>query len=267
MMKKRQKPKTLRPVHPNAGIRAWYRKKLLALVEEMFHSYAFAIERAYKANPPKIAQDALPSRELERVIRRLSIRWRKNFDEAAKQLAGYFATKVDRRSAATLRKILKDGGWTVEMKITPALRDVINASVSENVALIKSIPEQFHTQVQGMVMRSVTAGRDLAPLYRSIRRQYGVTRRRAELIARDQNNKATASITRARYVDLGIKEAVWLHSSGGKTKRPTHVANSGKRFDIAKGWYDPDPKVKQFIQPGTLINCRCVCKPIVKGFS
>lgn len=264
-----KKPTVLKPVHPSAGIRADYRRKLLKLIDQMFASYEYWIKAAYRKNPPVLlAQDEpTPSKALERALKQLSKRWKRQFDDAAPELAKYFATKVEKRSSAALRKTLKDGGWSVPLNMSPALRDVMAANVAENVSLIKSIPEQFHTQVTGLVMRSVTAGNDLAPLTRQLQKQFGVTRRRAELIARDQNSKATAQITRARYVDMGLKKAVWLHSLGGKTPRRTHLKNNGKPFDIEKGWYDPDPRVKRYIQPGELINCRCVCKPIVKGFS
>jgi hypothetical protein len=57
-----------------------------------------------------------------------------------------------------------------------------------------------------------------------------------------------------------------LHSGGGKEPRRTHVKNSGKKFNVAQGWFDPDKTVRKYIQPGELINCRCVSRP-VKGFS
>lgn len=267
---KKPKPRS-RPVHPNVGIQAAYRRALMRLVDEMGRSYMHWIKAAYRRTPPvTLAQDALPSRELEREVRRMGRRWQKNFDDAAPKLGKWFATKVEKRSNKTLMKILKDGGWTVQpdfFKNTEAARDVLQATIAENVSLIKSIPQQFHTQIEGMVMRSVTTGRDLHQLTRDLQKQFGVTRRRAEFIARDQNNKATAAITRVRYMDMGIKEAIWLHSAAGKTKRPTHVANSGKKFNVETGWFDPDPKVRAYIQPGYLINCRCVCKPVIKGFS
>jgi SPP1 gp7 family putative phage head morphogenesis protein len=265
-MKKRGE-KVLSPVHPNVGIRAAYKRKILALVDEMIASYRHWVSAVYRKHPPALAQDETPSKALERELRKLAKRWRKNFDVAAKELAEYFAKSVEARSRRALMQILKKGGWTVQLKMTPAMRDVMGAAVAENVALIKSIPTQFHTQVEGLVMRSVVAGRDLAPLTRDLQKQFGVTRRRAELIAHDQSNKATAAMTRARYVDMGIERAIWMHSGGGKTKRPTHVANSGKPFDINAGWFDPDPKVRKRIQPGELINCRCVCRPVVKGFT
>lgn len=144
------------------------------------------------------------------------------------------------------------------------MRDALEATVAENVSLIKSIGSQYLTAIEGHVMRSVTTGRDLAPLARRLELQYGVTRRRAALIARDQNNKATAVITRERQNELGIK-AIWLHSAGGKEPRPTHVANSGKVYDPKEGWFDPD--VGEHIWPGTLINCRCVSKSVIPGLT
>ena len=255
----------LKPVRPNAGIRAAYRKRLLSLVDDMIRSYERWLIAAYRKHPPILAQDAVPAKELDRAMRALGLRWRKRFDDAAEELAEYFAKSTKNRSDRALQSILRRGGFTVKLKMSKATRDVMAATVSENVSLIKSIPEEFHTQVQGLVMRSVVAGRDLSDLSKDLRKRYGVSRRRAELISRDQNNKATAAFHRSRMIDLGLNEAIWLHSAGGKTPRPTHVKNSGKRYDVRKGWWDP--AVKKFIHPGELINCRCVSRPVVRGFS
>jgi uncharacterized protein with gpF-like domain len=54
-------------------------------------------------------------------------------------------------------------------------------------------------------------------------------------LARDQNNKATASMTHARQDELGIAEASWVRSGAGKHPRPTHVAMNGKKYDVNKG--------------------------------
>jgi hypothetical protein len=183
---------------------------------------------------------------------KIAKRWQKRFDEAAPKLARWFAQKASRRSDATLQRILRDGGFSVKFTMTPAAADIIDAAVAENVALIKSIPSQYLTQVEGAVMRSVRQGRDLGPLAKELRAQYGVTKRRAALIARDQNAKATADMTRARQVEKGYK-AIWRHSHAGKTPRPSHVANDGKTYDPARGWWDPHEK--KLIWPGTLINC------------
>jgi len=296
-----KKPKTLRQVQPNAGIRAQYSARMLRLIEEMTRSYEHWLVACYRANKPRMAMDSItgvsptatikdypvdfvriswdddglgwmaldasPAAELQRELRSLGARWQQRFDEGAPELARWFSKRVTRRSEDALRAILKKSGYTVKFTMTRKMQDVFGATVAENVSLIKSIPQQFHTKVEGLVMRSVATGRDLHQLTRDLQQNFGVTERRAKFIALDQNNKATSALMKVRHVELGLNEGIWLHSHAGKEPRPTHLANHGKKFSIAEGWYDPDPRVRRRIMPGELIRCRCTWRPIVKGFS
>lgn len=263
---KPKRPTPGRAIRPNLGIEAEYRRRMVRLVDEMARSVRYWLSAAYRANEPAVmALDATPAKELQKSVDELVRQWRARFRDGADDLARYFALASSKRSDAALREILRKAGWSVKFTMTPAMRDVLAATVEQNVALITSIPEQYLTQVQGSVMRSVQAGRDLSILVKDLQEQHGVARRRAEFIARDQNNKATSALSRARQIEIGLDEAVWLHSGGGKEPRPTHVANSGKRYKIAEGWYDP--AVKRHIWPGQEPNCRCVSKPVVPGLS
>jgi SPP1 gp7 family putative phage head morphogenesis protein len=257
--------KVLRPVHPNAGLTAAYRKKLDALIDEMEASVSYWLSASYKANEPRIAQDELPASALKAAIRKLTARWQKRFNDAAPKLADYYATAIEKRSSAALKAILKESGISVEFKLTSSMRDVLNATVNQNVSLIKSIPSEYFTQIEGAVMRSVTVGRDLGSLAKELEEHYGVTRRRAATIARSQNNLATSSMDRARRLELGLDESQWMHSGAGKHKRPTHVAMSGKRFKTEQGMWDP--AVKRYVFAGCEPGCRCVSRAVVKGFS
>lgn len=263
----RKPKKVLRPNHPSIALEIEYRRKLECLINEMQSSVLYWLRASFKANEPEVAvlaQDALPAKELRKAVRKLSRRWQRNFNEASIDLAHWFSTRAHKRSTHSLQKILQKGGWSVDLQMNAAQRDILAATVQQNVSLIRSIPSQYFTQVEGMVMRSVQTGRDLHQLTNDLQRNFRVTRRRAELIARDQNNKVTAAITRARQVELGLK-AIWVHSGAGKHPRPTHIRNSGKEYDPVRGWYDP--AVKRWIHPGTEINCRCFSKSVVPGFS
>jgi uncharacterized protein with gpF-like domain len=264
---KRKNQKLLRPIFPNVGIGLDYRRRLLALVAEMSRSYVHWLRATYRSNPPRMAQDESPAKELERLLKGMGVQWSKRFEEAAPRLARYFAGSTRKQTEAALRRILRESGVTVKMTMTRELRDVLNATVADNVSLIKSIASEYHTEVEGLVMRSVTAGRDLEQLTKDLRARYDITQRRAEFIALDQNNKATSSIRREREMSVGLDEAAWLHSHAGKEPRPTHLANDGRRFSISKGWFDPDPKVRQRIWPGQLPRCRCTWRVVVRGFS
>jgi len=283
---KPSRPTILPPIRSNAGTTALYRKKLIRLIAEMHESVLYWLSASYKANEPVIAQDELPAEALRRAVQQLSRRWQKQFDEAAPKLAKYFAKAANQRSARQLQRILAEAGFSVEFKMTRAMQDVMKASVNEQVSLIRSIPQKYFADVQGAVMRSVSAGRDLESLVKEIgpkvdlkrinqgrkpgeaQKSYAArTARRAAFIARDQNNKMTAVFTRVRQQEAGISRAIWVHSGGGKEPRPSHVA-AGRRkqeYDVTEGWYDPD--VEKHIFPGELPNCRCVSRAVITGFS
>lgn len=255
--------KYLRPVRPNVGTQADYQVRLDALIEEMHRSVNYWLTAKYRANPPEaLAQDASPAATLRAAMRRLSRRWLKKFDELAPELARHFATRAADRSDKALAAALRKAGFTVKFKMTAAQNDAVQAVIGENVALIKSIPAAYLTQVEGSVMRSVAVGRDLGTLTDELQAHYGVTRRRAAFIARDQSNKATAVVVKSRQQELGITKAKWLHSAGGRHPRPEHVAFSGHTYDIAKGAYLEG----RWVWPGTEINCRCVSVSLIPGF-
>ena len=200
-------------------------------------------------------------------FRRLARRWTSRFDDLADDLARYFATETARRTTSALRTMLRKGGMSVRFKMSRPMNDVMQATLTQQVSLIKSIPAQYLTQVEGSVMRSVAAGRDLGFLAKELEHHYGVTKRRAAFIARSLNNLATASMTRVRQQEAGITEAIWVHSGGGREPRPTHL-KAGKeraRYRVSEGWWDPAEK--KFVFPGELPNCRCVSRPVVIGFS
>lgn len=256
------RPVGLAPVRPNAGLQASYRARLEAAVDELHASVLYWL-RAEWRKQPALAQDA-PVADLQLLFRRLGRRWMRRFDELAPELAAHFAKGAHDRVSGKLRQLLKDHGMSVEFVMSRPVRDAYQAVLAENVGLIKSIAREHLSRVEGEVMRSVAAGRDLATLTQALQEQHGLTRRRAALVARDQNNKATAVITRVRQQELGITHARWRHSHGGRRPRPSHVAADGTVYEIGKGWWDPDERA--WVWPGTLINCRCVSQPVIPGF-
>lgn len=263
----RRKGRTLlRAIRPNAGTEAIYRRRILDLVDGMAAETMRLIKRTYQMTPPVAAQDAVdtPADVFQLAMNEIAKRWQLQFDHAAPMLAEYFSTAVWMRTDAQLKAALKAGGFSVEFHITPAMKDILQATVEQNVGLIKSIPQKYLTEVQGMVMRSVQTGRDAGQLYSDIREQFGVTRRRAALIARDQNNKATSALQEARRKEAGLTQAVWMHSGGGKHPRPKHVKATGTVYEVGVGL--PIGDKGQYVLPGEEINCRCVSRAVIPGF-
>jgi SPP1 gp7 family putative phage head morphogenesis protein len=254
-------------VRPSMQIAEQYRHKLVKLIEQMHNSIMYWLSIAYKRTEPQrevlMAMDATAAERLQKAINKLAKRWQKRFDQLAEELAKFFAKKVKDHTDKELHKILKRGGMEIEFTMSKGMRETLGAIVKENVSLIKSIPSKHFTQIEGMVMRSILAGYDTYGLQKELEHTFRVTKNRASLIARDQTRKASSAIQRIRYLENGINEAIWMHSHGGRQPRKTHLANDGKKFDVSKGWFDPDPKVRKHIMPGQLINCRCYFKPVL----
>ena len=253
------------PLNPPDVVEAKFRAELDKMVERMQTVTRRELDKLYRSSEaPTIAMDASFSSMAARLVRELTKRFTALFVDKAGGLAKAWAEGISRQSAVGLGQSLKDvsGGVTLKTDvISGAVADVVKASIKQNVALIKSIPREYFLEIEGEVMRSIQTGRGMADLQPFLEKRYGITKRRAALIARDQTSKATAAINRARMQGLGVKKFKWLHSMGGKEPRPLHknVLNGNVySFD------DPpviDERTGEKGFPGQLINCRCRMVP------
>lgn len=253
---------TLKPIRPNLGVAAAYQRKLDALIDAMHVSLLHWITAGYRANTPEMAQDASPAVEMQKLMTKLARRWLKAFDVGAQEMAAFFADKAMGGGDKQLAAILKKAGFSVEFKYTAGINDAYQAVIGEQVGLIKSIASRHLSEVQGLVMRSVQNGRDIGQLRDDLLERYDITKKRAALIARDQNNKATAVIDRTRKKSLGITQSKWKHSGGGKEPRKSHEDANGDVYDTEKGCLIDG----EYIMPGELINCRCVSQSVIPGW-
>lgn len=207
----------------------------------------------------RLAQDDAFTSGIKRIVAGLTKKWVEFFNGIAGEIADRYISSGMRYTDSAMMGALKDAGFAVKFKLGPAAREGYAAVIQENIGLIKSIPERYLSRVQGDVWRCVTQGYDLEALTKSLQKNYGSTRKRAELIARDQTNKAKAVIEQVRRQELGVTKAIWQHSGAGKHPRPSHMAANGKEFEIAKGMYLDG----EWVLPGTAINCRCTSKAIL----
>lgn len=253
--------KTLNQTRSSAAVRAMYAKELDKLVKEMFDSTHYWLIANYKKDAPVMAQDANIFSIMKKAMSKLTKQWQKNFDDIANKLAKRFVDKAVNHSDISLRDAFQKAGFTVDFKLTDDMKVKVAASVEENVQLIKSIPQKYFNELNFIVNQGIQRGFDVGHISEQIREKYGVTRRRAAFIARDQTNKVHSVITQQRQVDLGITQGEWVHSHAGKKPRLSHLEAGRKKlvFDLKKGAYiDGD-----WILPAQLPNCRCGWKAVL----
>lgn len=244
-----------------------YRRELQRLVEEMTKAYRRELESVFKQyGPAETAMDASLPAQARIALAALQRRFAALFRKRAPTIVDRMLGQVDKASSSSLNQSLKElsGGLTLKTKtMPPALAEAMKAATYENVSLIKSIPQQFHTQIEGDVMRSMQPGANgLQDVYESLRKYEGVTDRRARTIAHDQVRKATTALNAERAKAAGVRKFEWVHSGGGAEPRKLHLRLDGQIFS-----YDDLPVIDERTGerglPGQLINCRCTARPIV----
>lgn len=244
----------------------WYTpiEASLELGKESIHPGVYATMRGWYAMG--LAQDAAPTgtKGLQAMLQKWGQATIRRFDLMSAKIAADFAARNQNATQISMLSQFKKAGFTVKFKPSTKSIEAYRTVVAENIALIKSIPQKAHEQVQQQVWDTVRTGGDLHKLSVDLQKVHGSTVKRAALIARDQNAKGKATIERVRQMELGITRALWLHSHAGKEPRPTHVAMNHKEYDLAKGLYDSEEG--EFVHPGQLINCRCVNQPVIEGF-
>ncbi|WP_199908592.1 phage minor head protein [Providencia alcalifaciens] len=258
---RRKKPSdaVMPEIKTSEAIHAWYYKELMQIIKDIRKEIDDDLINEYHGKAKKaLANDGI-SDWIAHIADYMLDKWNRRLNSISEEVAKDFIDKTvgnyDTRFAAMLRR----KGFTVRMQNSERTLDALRAAMGENVGLIKSIGTEYLSKVQMHVWQSVTGGYDLATLTDNLEHDFHIARNRAKTIARDQANKAHAVIEQARRKELGIKEAIWIHSHAGKQPRESHVKAHGKKFDIEKGMYIDG----EWILPGEKINCRCGSKAIL----
>lgn len=254
----------------NAAIQERYYAELAAMVKQMTDQTKREIVRNFKTTGEEhFAMDdsiSSSSRILTNALRR---KFLKLFAQKSKVIAGRMISATDKSSSSSLHASLKQlsGGLSLGTRVfNDQTNEIIKASIAENVSLIKSIPAQYFTAIEGAVMRSITTGNGLEDLVPFFKAHEGITLKRARLIAGDQSRKVYVNITASRMKELDVDKYLWRHSSAAEEARPLHLQLNGTIQSLS------NPPIIQYAKgnqpeirgkPGDLINCLCLMVPVL----
>lgn len=194
--------------------------------------------------------------ELNETIAQLSLRFA-NITNEVRNIVALWSTEVDEKNKKRFYSAIKQSIGVDLSGITNqnGLADVLAAKTSENVGLIKSLPEEYYKKINVAINNMTVTGKSADSIVDTLLDIGIKTENRARLIARDQTQKLNAAITQKRQENLGITQYTWSSSQDERT-RPEHIKNHGKVFS----WRSPPAKTGH---PGEDINCRCVALPII----
>lgn len=144
--------------------------------------------------------------------------------------------------------------------------NTIEAAVQRNVALIRGLTGDVAKRIETALLDALTKGLNNAEIAKILTREFGIGRRRAALIARDQAASFNGDLNRIRQTALGVTEYVWSTSLDERVRgnpegrypnaRPSHWDREGKTFK----WSSPPSDG----HPGQPINCRCTARAVIE---
>ena len=164
---------------------------------------------------------------------------------------------VDESTEAVRNQINSAVGVDMKaMMTTEKIHDYTEASIAENVSLIKTIPSQFFTDIRRVILDGYRSGKSLTQISADVQHIYGVHDFTASRIARDQMCKISSDIMIRRMKDAGIERFRWSTSNDERvTGNPAgkYPRAKVKCYDIARRDIGYGPGV-YLISDGATVN-------------
>jgi len=153
-------------------------------------------------------------------------------------------------------------------RVQPGMQGLVNSWREQNVNLIESgiragatskkLRPSMLSDISRVIERGHADGLRVEQLAGGIAERFGVSKSRAELIARDQTLKLNAQVNQARQTQVGITRYRWS-TSGDSNVRDGHQRLNGDVFEWAS---PPDVGDGRHEHPGGDFQCRCVAVPV-----
>lgn len=249
---------------PDKAFEIKYRQQLQDLLDEMQKDVKRELTAYLKRN---VAQDAV-SDTWAQVMKFLRQKWYKRYDEKSREFARWITDKTRKRTAAQVMRKLKQMGMTLKPRYSKQDKEIIKQITDNNVALIKSIPQQYLYTVQQAVNNAFVTGFDMQYLNEEIDKIMepldAKSNNKTALLARDQINKTTQQFAIFEAKAVGATKGRWIHVPGKYSSRITHIKMNGKVFNLDDGLYDSD--VHRNVKPGELVYCNCQFSVLIPGF-
>lgn len=192
----------------------------------------------------------------EGVIDGLQSAWREAFESEDQKHSRRFNEAMRSAVGIDLGRVIVGEG----------IANTIEAAVLRNVSLVRGLSQDVARRLSSKLLEALTQGLNNREIEKIITAEFGIARRRAKLIARDQAASFNGDLNRIRQTAMGVTEYQWSTSvdervrgnPGGRypNARPSHWDREGKTFK----WSDPPSDG----HPGQPVNCRCTARAVIE---
>lgn len=237
--------KNIKTLKSNAKVTKDYKKSLVDFSVKINKSMSWFLSLNKNVN------------ELKSEFERLNLYWEEKANETAFNLVNRIIQKIINLCNLNFKK-----QGLVRKTQSKELNEVIKAHILENIALIKSIPQDTLKRYESVIYNGVN-NLDKEAIVKQINTIKDISKRRAEFIARDQVAKATQSYAIAKARDLGFEYFKWvtMHDERVSKGKGGHKYLDGRYYRLDK----PTAIINSYGNvglPSQRPNCRCLCQMV-----
>lgn len=222
-----------------------------------------------KQYAPEYVQDSTPTLDgwadtMARALQFLIGKW---LIPPARQAAESIASEFVRTQVSVNSRGRRSVGIDV-FSNSQQMRDYLEAATFQNAMLITSIPAQYLEQVQNIVMTNMRAGMRPSFIEKALSQQFGVTSRRAKMIARDQQAKVQGDLNEKKQRAAGFEFFKWVDSRDQRVRhRHREIADKVTAYGPGVYRWDnlPLSDKGEPIKCGQDFQCRCVARAITQS--
>lgn len=169
------------------------------------------------------------------------------------EIARRFGRRTSEFNRAQLDKQLRSAIGVPLSSIERPMRDPLPGFVADNVSLIKTITDRYHSRVRASVSEAFDSGMHPETLADRLQEIDDISDSDAIRIARDQIGKLNGQFNEIRQQAMGVTSYVWRTARDNRV-RDEHSLRDGQTFR----WDDPPEDG----HPGEAIQCRCFSEPV-----
>lgn len=274
-------PSRYRAKYPDSAEREYLRmvNEYMGIEKKVLMKYIPDIKRIINEGTPKFNADGKNENDRKRRLARFSevdhtiSRLQMLFESIQKELDsafGMYDLKHSVKAIADLVHKLSIREWKKAVSKTLGIdiledyysgdyyREMIDRWISANVDLIKTQPKESLGRMKELIYQDYMSGKSTSNIVNELQAQYGMDKRHAQLIARDQTAKLNSKITQSQQKDAGVSKYKWSGTLD-RRERASHEALEGEILS----WDNP-PKTdgERRCHPGEDYQCRCCALPV-----
>lgn len=249
---KKVKPTTLKTPRDNIALEKDYKSRLIKLTSDITKSFLWWTMATLKKNLDKNI-----STQLAFNFNDLLKDWNKKANIFAKKEALRTTSKVESFVNGNLKS--QSPEFTIKRNSQP-IDNSLNAIYQRNYNLIKTIPQDIKERFESVFLNNVN-NFDQEAILKQVSTIDGISKRRAETIARDQVNKAIGEFHSTREQALGFEYYEWQTSMDSRVSKE-HKELGGRiyRYDTATAIIDSYGNIGH---PAQRTNCRCKRRAVI----